>query len=87
MIVIIIFRTRSNASYNDFHYQYAEDSMLVLRKCVPQGRLCVLGVAVINEHYEINSFHKNSWDNFHSRENLRVAHTDTNEGTDVTGQI
>jgi hypothetical protein len=74
-----------NDSYNDFHYQYAEDSVLVLYKCIPQGRLCVLCVAVINEHNEINSFHKNSWNNFHSREILRVAHTDTKEGTDVTG--
>jgi len=74
-----------NDSYNDFHYQYAEDSMLVLHKCIPQGRLYVLGLAVINEHSEINSFHKNSWNNFHSRENLRVACTDTKEGTDVTG--
>jgi len=59
--------------------------MLVLHKCIPQGRLCVLGVAVISEHYEMNSFHKNSQSNFHSRENLRVAHIDTKEGTDVTG--
>jgi hypothetical protein len=32
-----------------------------------------------------HSFHKNSWNNFHSRENLSVAHTDTKEETDVTG--
>lgn len=74
-----------NDTYNDFHYQCAEDSMLVLGKCIPQDRLCVLGLAVINEHCEINSFHTNSGNNFHSRENLRVAHTDTKEGTVVAG--
>jgi hypothetical protein len=28
---------------------------------------------------EIRSFHRNSWNNFHFRENIRVAHVDTKE--------
>jgi len=73
-----------NDSHNDFHYQYAEDSMLVLHKCIPQGRLC-LRCGYYKWTLWDKFLSKKFMNIFHSGENLGVAHTDTKEGTDVTG--
>jgi len=64
-----------NNTYNDFHYQYAEDSMLVLHECIPSRQVMCLRCGCHKWTLWENSFHKNSWNNFHSRQNLRVAHT------------